>query len=140
MKKYSAFFVAPLVAVMFIVAVLKGPDLLQHFESIAGVSQAFINYAQYLLTLAPATGLAIILGFPIFYLIRWIANWKLLPCMFGGLLVLGSVSLILEQIAMADVTDLVADKRLLALLLGSLVYGFIFWILMEKYQAPEEDE
>jgi len=140
MKKYSAFFVAPLVAVMFIVALLKGPDLLQHFESIAGVSQAFINYAQYLLTLAPATGLAIILGFPIFYLIRWIANWKLLPCMFGGLLVLGSVSLILEQIAMADVTDLVADKRLLALLLGSLVYGFISWILMEKYQEPEEDE
>jgi hypothetical protein len=140
MKKYSAFFVAPLVAVMFIVAVLKGPDLLQHFESIAGVSQAFINYAQYLLTLAPAMGLAIILGFPIFYLIRWIANWKLLPCMFGGLLVLGSVSLILEQIAVADVTDLVAEKRLLALLVGSLVYGFIFWILMEKYQEPEEDE
>ena len=140
MKKYSAFFVAPLLAVMFIVAVLKGADLLQHFESIAGLSQAFTSYAQYLLTLAPATGLAIILGVPVFYLIRWIANWKLLPCMLGGLLVLGSVSLILEQIAITDVTDLVADNRLLALLVGTLAYGIVFWILMEKYQEPEEDE
>jgi hypothetical protein len=140
MKKYSAFFVAPIVAVMFIVAVLKGPHLLQHIESMAGVSQAFLNYAKYLLTLVPATIFAIVLGFPIFYLIRWIADWKLLPCMLGGLLVLGSVSLILEQVAITDVTDLVADKRLLAVLVGTLAYGLVFWILMEKYQEPDQDE
>jgi hypothetical protein len=140
MKKYSAFFVAPIVAVMFIVAVLKGPHLLQHIESMAGVSQAFLDYAKYLLTLVPATIFAIVLGFPIFYLIRWIADWKLLPCMLGGLLVLGSVSLILEQVAITDVTDLVADKRLLAVLVGTLAYGLVFWILMEKYQEPDQDK
>ena len=140
MKKYSAFFVAPIVAVMFIVAVLKGPHLLQHIESMAGVSQAFLDYAKYLLTLVPATIFAIVLGFPIFYLIRWIADWKLLPCMLGGLLVLGSVSLILEQVAITDVTELVADKRLLAVLVGTLAYGLVFWILMEKYQEPDQDK
>jgi hypothetical protein len=140
MKKYSAFFVAPLVAVMFIVAVLKGPYLIQHIESMSGLGQAFMSYAEYLLTLTPATIIAIILGFPIFYLIRWIADWKLLPCMLGGLLVLGSVSLILEQIAITDVTDLVADNRLLALMVGTLAYGFVFWVLMEKYREPDQDE
>jgi hypothetical protein len=125
---------------MFIVAVLKGPHLLQHIESMAGVSQAFLDYAKYLLTLVPATIFAIVLGFPIFYLIRWIADWKLLPCMLGGLLVLGSVSLILEQVAITDVTELVADKRLLAVLVGTLAYGLVFWILMEKYQEPDQDE
>ena len=140
MKKYSAFFVAPLAAVMFIVAVLKGPYLLQHIDSMSGVSQAFLNYAEYLLTLTPATIIAIVIGFPIFYLIRWIANWNLLPCLLGGLLVVGSVSLILEQIAMADVTDLIAGQKLLAMLVGTLIYGIVFWILMEKYQEPEQDE
>lgn len=140
MKKYSAFLVAPLIAVMFIVAALKGPDLIQHIESMSGVGQAFTDYAGYLLTLAPATIIAIIIGVPIFYLIRWIANWKLLPCLLGGLLVIGSVSLILEQIAIADVTELVAEQRLLAILVGTLIYGFSFWILMEKYQEPDEDE
>jgi len=141
LKKYSAFFLGPIAAMFFIVAVFQGPFVLQSIDSLTSLSQAFLVFAEYLLTLAPATGLAIIIGLPVFYLLRWIIHWKLWSCVLGALLVIGSVSLlIMNQVANKGVEDIVAGQYLLAMVVGTLSYGTVFWILMVKYWDNDNDE
>jgi|GEM_PF-2955198 len=134
LKKYSAFFLGPIAAMFFIVAVFQGPFVLQSIDSLTSLSQAFLVFAEYLLTLAPATGLAIIIGLPVFYLLRWIIHWKLWSCVLGALLVIGSVSLlIMNQVANEGIEDIVSGQYLLAIIVGTLSYGTVFWLLMARY-------
>ena len=95
MKKYSAFLLGPLAAMFFIIVVFQGPQLLQSIDSLASISRAFAGCFEYLLTLAPATGMAILIGIPVFYLLRWKVHWKLWSCLLGALLVIGSVALLI---------------------------------------------
>lgn len=139
MKKYSAFFLGPLAAMFFIVAVFQGSYLLQSIDSLTSISQALLVCAEYLLTLAPATGLAIIIGIPVFYLLRWLIRWKLWSCLLGALLVIGSVSLLLmNQAANKGIEDIVSGQYLLAIVVGTVSYGTVFWLLMTKYWDDDE--
>ena len=141
MKKYIAFFLAPLAAVFFIAAAFQGPYLLQHLDSLTGVSHAFLAFSEHLLALAPATGMAIIIGIPVFYLLRWIIHWELWSCLLGALLVIGSVSLlIMNNAANEGIEEIVSGQYLLAILVGTLGYGMVFWFLMAKYWDDDKDE
>jgi hypothetical protein len=139
MKKYSAFFLGPLAAMFFIVVVFQSPYLLQNIGSLTSLSHAFVTCAEYLLMLAPATGLAIIIGIPVFYLLRWIIHWKLWSCLLGALLVISSVSLLLmNQAANKGIEDIVSGHYLLAIVVGTVSYGTVFWLLMAKYWDDDE--
>jgi len=73
--------------------------------------------------------------------LRWIIHWKLWSCVLGALLVIGSVSLlIMNQVANKGVEDIVAGQYLLAMVVGTLSYGTVFWILMVKYWDNDNDE
>jgi hypothetical protein len=136
LKKYSAFVVAPLVAVFMIAAVFKGPYLFQNIDSLTRVSEAFVGLSSCLVTLLPAAGLMIIIGLPVFYLLRWIIHWKLWSCLLGALLVVASVSLLMEGFTCKD---LIAGQDLLAIAIATLSYGTVFWFLMAKYWEDGEE-
>jgi hypothetical protein len=140
MKKYIAFFLAPLAAVFFITAIFQGPSLIQHLDSLTGVSQAFLAFSEYLITLAPAAFMAMIIGIPVFYLLRWIIHWKLWSCLLGALLVVGSVSLLVGNYSSAELLEIISGQQLLAILIGTVSYGTVFWLLMEKYWDEDEEE
>jgi len=141
LKKYSAFFLGPIAAMFFIVVVFQGPHLFQSTGSLASLSQGFLGCAECLLTLAPVTIMAIILGFPIFYLLRWIIHWRLWSCLLGALLVVGSVSLlIMDNVTNTGIGEIVSGQYLLAMVLATLSYGAVFWFLMDRYWDNDEDE
>ena len=84
--------------------------------------------------------MAIIIGIPVFYLLRWIIHWKLWSCLLGALLVVGSVSLLVEHFSSQDIQEIISGQYLLAILIGTVSYGTIFWFLMDKYWDEDEDE
>lgn len=137
LKKYSAFFLGPVAAVFMVVAVFRGPYLFQNTDSLARISEAFVGFSQCLIALAPAAAMMFIVGLPVFYLLRWIIHWKLWSCWLGALLVVGSVSLLTESLTC---TDLVSGQYLLAIVVGTLSYGTVFWFLMAKYWENDEEE
>ena len=141
LKKYSAFFLGPIAAVFFIVVVFQGAYVFKNIDSLSNLSQAFLTCAECLVTLAPATVMAIIIGFPVFYLLRWIIHWKLWSCLLGALLVVGSVSLLItNNAANTGIAELVSGQYLLAIVLATVSYGVVFWFLMDRYWAREKDE
>jgi len=141
MKKYSAFFLGPLAAMFFIIAAFQGPLVLQSIDSLSSLTRAFAGCAECLLALAPATGLAIIIGIPVFLLLRWIIHWELWSCLLGALLVIGSVWLLIaDPVSSNGLEDVVAGRYLLALAVGTLSYGTVFWLLMTWYWEDDEEE
>jgi len=141
LKRYSAFFLGPIAAVFFIVIAFQGPHLLQSIGSLTILSQAFLTCAECLLTLVPATILAIIIGFPIFYLLRWIIHWQLWSCLLGAFLVVGSVSLLtMNDVANTGIKETVSGQYLLAIAIATISYGVVFWFLMDRYWEEEKDE
>jgi hypothetical protein len=141
MKKYSAFFLGPLAAMFLILVVFQGPLILQSVDSLTSLTQAFALCAEYLLALAPATGLAILIGIPVFYLLRWIIHWELWSCLLGALVVIGSVSLLIaNQVANEGIEDIVTGQYLPAIVVGTLGYGTVFWLLMNRYWEDDEEE
>ena len=141
LKKYSAFFLGPIAAMFFVGLFFHGPYVLKSVESLTSLSHAFLTCAECLLTLMPATVIAIIIGFPIFYLLRWIIHWKLWSCLLGALLVVSSVSLLItNNAANTGIAELVSGQYLLAIALASISYGIVFWFLMDRYWDEEKDE
>ena len=141
LKKYSAFFLGPIAAMFFVGLFFQGPYVLQSIDSLTSLSQAFVSCSECLLTLIPATILAIIIGFPVFYLLRWIIHWKLWSCLLGALLVVGLVSLLLmNNAANTGITEIVSGQYPLAIALATISYGVVFWFLMDRYWEKEEDE
>jgi len=141
LKKYSAFFFGPIAAMLFIVVFFQGAYVFKNIDSLTGLSQAFLTCAECLLTLAPATVMAIIIGFPVFYLLRWIIHWKLWSCLLGALLVVGSVSLLItNNVANTGIAELVSGQYLSAMALATVSYGVVFWFLMDRYWDEEKDE
>ena len=141
LKKYSAFFLGPIAAMFFIGVFFQGPYVLKSIESLATLSRAFLTCAECLLTLAPPTIMAIIIGFPVFYLLRWIIHWKLWSCLLGAFIVVGSVSLLITNNATnTGIAELVSGQYLLAMALATVSYGVVFWFLMDRYWAKEKDE
>ncbi|MEN8206298.1 MAG: hypothetical protein ABFS24_09820 [Pseudomonadota bacterium] len=141
LKKYSAFFLGPIAAMLFVIVVFQGSYILQSIDSLTSLSQAFVSCSECLLTLGPATILAIIIGFPVFYLLRWIIHWKLWSCLLGALLVVGSVSLlIMNNVANAGIKEILAGQYLLAIALATVSYGTVFWFLMDRYWKDDPDE
>ena len=141
LKKYSAFFLGPIAAVFFIVVVFQGAYVFKNIDSLSNLSQAFLTCAECLVTLAPATVMAIIIGFPVFYLLRWIIHWKLWSCLLGALLVVGSVSLLItNNAANTGIAEIVSGQYLLAIVLATVSYGVVFWFLMDRYWEKEKDE
>jgi hypothetical protein len=136
LKKYSAFFLAPVAAVFAVAAVFRGPYLFQNIDSLPRVSEAFVGLSSCLITLAPTAVMMIVIGLPVFYLLRWIIHWKLWSCLLGALLVVGSVSLLMESFTCKD---LVAGQNLLAIAIATLSYGIVFWFLMAKYWENGEE-
>jgi hypothetical protein len=136
LKKYSAFVVAPVAAVFAVAAVFKGPYLFQNIDSLTRVSEAFVGLSSCLVTLLPVAAMMILIGLPVFSLLRWIIHWKLWSCMLGALLVVGSVSLLMEGFTCED---LVAGQNLLAIAIATLSYGTVFWFLMAKYWENGEE-
>ena len=141
LKKYSAFFLGPIAAMFIIVAVFQGPHLVKHLDSLTSVSQAFIAFSGYLITLAPVTIMAFIIGIPVFYLLRWIIHWRLWSCLLGALVVVGSVSLlIMGNIANMGIDEIVSDQYLLAMALATVSYGTVFWFLMDRYWVNDDKD
>ena len=137
LKKYSAFFLGPVAAVFMVVAVFRGPYLFQNTDSLARISEAFVGFSQCLIALAPAAFIMLVIGLPVFYLLRWIIHWKLWSCWLGALLVVGAVSLLTESFTCKD---LVAGQQLLAILIAAISYGTVFWFLMAKYWDNDEEK
>ena len=137
LKKYSAFFLGPMAAVLTVIAVFRGPYLFQNIDSLTRVSEAFVGLFQCLISLLPAAFMMFVIGLPVFYLLRWIIHWKLWSCVLGAALVVGSVSLLTESFTCKD---LVAGQQPLAVLLAAISYGIVFWFLMAKYWENGEEE
>ena len=137
LKKYSAFFLGPMAAVLTVVVVFRGPYLFQNVDSLTRVSEAFVGLFQCLISLLPAAFMMFVIGLPVFYLLRWIIHWKLWSCVLGAALVVGSVSLLTESFTCKD---LVAGQQPLAVLLAAISYGIVFWFLMAKYWENGEEE
>jgi hypothetical protein len=137
LKKYSAFFLGPMAAVLTVVVVFRGPYLFQNIDSLTRVSEAFVGLFQCLISLLPAAFMMFVIGLPVFYLLRWIIHWKLWSCVLGAALVVGSVSLLTESFTCKD---LVAGQQPLAVLLAAISYGIVFWFLMAKYWENGEEE
>jgi hypothetical protein len=137
LKKYSAFFLGPMAAVLTVVVVFRGPYLFQNIDSLTRVSEAFVGLFQCLISLLPAAFMMFLIGLPVFYLLRWIIHWKLWSCVLGAALVVGSVSLLTESFTCKD---LVAGQQPLAVLLAAISYGIVFWFLMAKYWENGEEE
>ena len=124
-----------------IVAVFQGPHLVKHLDSLTSVSQAFIAFSGYLITLVPTTIMAFIIGIPVFYLLRWIIHWKLWSCLLGASVVIGSVSLLtMDNVANTGIDEIVSGQYLLAMVLATVSYGTVFWFLMDRYWDNDEDE
>ena len=141
LKRYSAFFLGPIAAMFIVGLFFQGPYVFQSIDSLTSLSQAFVSCSECLLTLIPATILAIIIGFPVFYLLRWIIHWKLWSCLLGALLVVGSVSLlIMNNVANTGIEEIVSGQYLLAMTLATISYGVVFWFLMDRYWEKEKDE
>ena len=141
LKKYSAFFFGPIAGMFFVGLFFQGPHVLDSIESLTSLSQAFLTCAECLLTLVPVTIMAIIIGFPVFYLLRWIIHWQLWSCLLGAALVVGSVSLlIMNNVANTGIGEIVSGQYLLAMALATVAYGVVFWFLMDRYWAKEKDE
>jgi hypothetical protein len=137
LKKYSAFILGPMAAVLTVIAVFRGPYLFQNIDSLTRVSEAFVGLFQCLISLLPAAFMMFVIGLPVFYLLRWIIHWKLWSCVLGAALVVGSVSLLTESFTCKD---LVAGQQPLAVLLAAISYGIVFWFLMAKYWENGEEE
>ena len=141
LKRYSAFFLGPIAAMFIVGLFFQGPYVLQSIDSLTSLSQAFLTCADCLLTLVPVTILAIIIGFPIFYLLRWIIHWQLWSCLLGAFLVVGSVSLlIMNTVANTGIKEIVSGQYLLAIAIATISYGVVFWFLMDRYWEEEKDE
>ena len=131
----------PIAAMFFIAVFFQGPYVLKSIDSLSSLSQAFLAFAECLLTLVPATIMAIIIGFPVFYFLRWTIHWKLWSCMLGALLVVGSVSLLIESnVANSGIEEIVSGQYLLAMALAIVSYGTVFWFLMARYWENGEEE
>jgi hypothetical protein len=141
LKKYSAFFLGPIAAIFFVGVFFQGPHVLNSIESLSSLSHAFLSCAECLLTLIPASVMAIIIGFPVFYLLRWVIHWRLWSCLLGASLVVGSVTLlIMNNAANSGIGELVAGQYLLAIVVATISYGVVFWFLMDRYWDKEKDE
>ena len=141
LKKYSAFFLGPIAGVVFMAAFFQVPHVLESIDSLSSLSQALLSCAECLLTLTPVIVMAIIIGFPVFYLLRRIIHWKLWSCLLGAVLVVGSVSLlIMNNVANMGINEIVAGQYLLAMALATISYGVVFWFLMDRYWEKEKDE
>ena len=141
LKKYTAIFLGPIAAMFFVGLFFQGPYVLESIDSLTSLSQAFVSCSECLLTLVPVTIMAIIIGFPIFYLLRWIIHWKLWSCLLGAFLVVGSVSLlIMNNVANTGIAEMISGQYLLAMALATISYGVVFWFLMDRYWEKEKDE
>lgn len=139
MKKLIAFFVAPLAALFTVVMVFNGAVLIESIGSLFGVSHAFLELMTGMVHFAPALAIAIVLGFPIFYIMRLVVGWNLWSCLLGAFLVVVLVSLLPWQAPGMDLQDAIYDQYELAILLASVIYGVVFWLIIMRIEEPEED-
>jgi len=121
-----AFIFSPLIGILVPVLFTLGPVILGLDVEIGAAPELIAIGAAFFM---PAYVVILLISIPIFLTIRHFIDWSLKSCIIGSVSITVIVSSLAYIGAISDNNDIMTNSLFFGLVLGSIVYGLVFWFL-----------